>query len=100
MNDRHPYDIMRIMAEEKKNQQELIVNTGTVIGSTYSQLARVTVSNLDVTIEFAYVHPTDITQGQSVARITMPVQSAHELAEIILQAEKMHEKRKEGKKND
>lgn len=88
------------MAEEKKTLQELIVNTGTVIGSNYAQIARVTVSNTEVTIEFAYVHPSDITKGQSVARITMPVKSAHDLAETILSVEKIHEKRKEGKKND
>ena len=88
------------MAEKNKNPQELIVNTSTVIGSTYSQIARVTVSNVEVTIEFAYVHPADITHGQSVARITMPVKSAHELAETILQTEKIHEKRKEGKRDD
>jgi len=88
------------MAEEKKNLRELIVNTGTVIGSTYAQIARVTVSNTEVTIEFVYVHPSDITKGQSVARITMPVKSAHDLAETILSVEKIHEKRKEGKKDD
>lgn len=88
------------MAEDKKTAQELVVNTSTVIGSTYSQIARVTVSDTEVTIEFAYVHPASITQGQSVARITMPIKSAHDLAVTILQTEKIHAKRKEGKKDD
>lgn len=85
---------------DNKTQQELTVNTGTVIGSTYSQIARVTVSDMELTIEFAYVHPADITQGQSVARVTMPIKAGIDLAQTILQTEKMHEKRKEGKKDD
>lgn len=88
------------MAEEEKKPQNLLVNTNTVIGSTYSQIARVTVSDNEITIEFAYVHPADPTQGQSVARVTMPIKSGVSLAETILQTKQMHEKRKEGKKND
>ena len=88
------------MAEEKKKIQNLIVNTGAVIGSTYSQIARVTVSNYEMTIEFAYVHPADTTQGQSVARVTMPVDAGRKLAHAILSVDKMHEKIKEGKQND
>lgn len=85
---------------EDKKAQELIVNTSTIIGSTYAQIARVTVSNVEVTLEFAYVHPADITKGQSVARITMPIVAAHNLAETILRTEQIHQKRKEGKKDD
>lgn len=88
------------MAVEEKKPRDLIVNAGTVIGSTYSQIARVTVSDTEVTIEFAYVHPADPTQGQSVARVTMPVKSGISLAETILQMKRFHDKRKEGKKND
>lgn len=85
---------------EPQKQRSLVVNAGTVIGSTYSQTARVTVSNTEMTIEFAYVHPADPTQGQSVARVTMPVKAGLGLAETILQLAKIHEKRKEGKKDD
>lgn len=88
------------MVDEKSKQIEFVVNTGTVVGSQYAQLARVTVSDIDVTIEFGYVHPADPTQGQSVARITMPIVAAHELGEQILKIEKLHKTRKEGKKND
>lgn len=88
------------MAEEIKKPQDLIVNAGTVIGSTYSQIARVTVSDNEITIEFAYAHPADPTQGQSVARVTMPVKAGIGLAETILQVDKIYQKRKEGKKDD
>ena len=88
------------MTDEKKTLPHLVVNTSTVIGSTYSQLAKVTVSDSEMTIEFAYVHPSDPSQGQTVARVTMPVKIGVHLAQTILQIEKMHEKSKEGKKND
>lgn len=87
------------MAEEKK-PQNLLVNTGAVIGSTYSQIARVTVSDNEITIEFAYVHPADPTQGQSVARVTMPVKAGISLAQTILQLKNIHDKKKEGKRDD
>lgn len=86
------------MAEEK-TQQDVIINTGTVIGSTYAQVSRVTVSDIEITIEFAYIHPADPTQGQSVARITMPIIAAVSLGETIIATKKIHEKRKEGKQN-
>lgn len=88
-----------MVVEDKKQNQELIVNTGTVIGSAYSQIARVTISGEEMTIEFGYVHPTDLTQGQTVARITMPIRAGLNLAQTILQLQKFHEKRKEGNQN-
>ena len=87
------------MVQEKK-LQNLNVNASTVIGSTYSQIARVTFSNNEITLEFAYVHPADPTQGQSVARITMPMLAGVKLAETILKTKQLHEKRKAGKKDD
>jgi hypothetical protein len=77
-----------------------LINTGTVIGSSYAQVARVTVSKLEITIEFAYIHPVDPTQGQSIARITMPVAAGIELGEMIVATKKLHDKRMEGQKND
>lgn len=88
------------MAEKKKQLQNLVVNTGTVIGSAYSQTARVTVTDNEITIEFAYVHPADPTQGQSVARVTMPVKVGIDLAHTILLVKKSHETKKDGKQND
>lgn len=87
------------MAEEKPSQNVLI-NAGTITGSLYAQASRITVSDTEITIEFAYIHPADLTQGQSVARITMPLLAGQQLGEIIIATKKLHEKRKEGKKND
>jgi Protein of unknown function (DUF3467) len=95
------YDIILGMDNKKENaKKELIVNTSTVIGSTYAQIARVTITDIEITIEFAYVHPADPTQGQSVARVTMPVKAGIDLANMIRMVEQTHEKRKKGKKND
>lgn len=86
--------------EKKKTVQELVVNTNTVVGSIYAQVARVTVTNYEMTIEFAYIHPAAPTEGQSVSRITMPVEAGRELAKTILSLDKIFEKKKEGIKND
>ena len=88
-----------MMAEEKK-PQNVLISSSTVIGSSYSQAFRVTVSDTEITIEFAYVHPADPTQGQSVARVTMPIAAGINLGETIIATKKIHEKRKEGKKDD
>lgn len=85
---------------DKKKPIETVVNTGTVIGSTYSQVARVTVTDIDVTLEFAYINPSDLTKGQVVARVTLPIAIGLSLARTILTTQNLHEKRKKGNKND
>lgn len=84
----------------KAKPQKTIINTGTVVGSTYAQLANVTVTDIDITLEFAFIHPRDKTMGQVVARVTLPRQVGEELAKIILTTAQMYEKRKGGKKDD
>lgn len=80
--------------------QKTIINTGTIVGSAYAQLANVTVTDVDMTLEFAFIHPRDKTVGQVVARVTLPRQVGEELAKIILTTTQLHEKRKGGKKDD
>lgn len=84
---------------EQKTPQELKVDTGTVIGSIYSQVVSVTVTDVDVTIEFVYVNPRD-KSAQVVSRITLPRSSGEDLAKTILNTVKMHEAGKKGTKND
>lgn len=86
------------MTEEKVIQT--VINSGTVIGSTYSQAVNVTVTDIDVTIEFAFIFPNDPTKGQVVSRVTMPKSTGVQLAELILTTDKIHEKRKGDKKDD
>lgn len=87
------------MAEDKLPPQT-IINTSTVIGSTYAQLVNVTVTDIDVTLEFAFINPRDQKNGQVVARVTLPKEVGLKLPELILAINKFHEKKKEGKKND
>ena len=87
------------MAEEK-TPPKTIINAGTVVGSTYSQLVNVTVTDIDVTLEFAFINPRDPSTGQVVARVAMPKSVGLQLAELILTTNQMHEKRKGGKKDD
>ncbi|MCL5747006.1 MAG: DUF3467 domain-containing protein [Patescibacteria group bacterium] len=88
------------MADKTPQTVETVINTGTVVGSAYSQIARVTVTDIDLTIEFAYINPSDVTKGQVVARVTLPLGSGIALAQTILQTQNLHEKKKKGKQDD
>lgn len=72
------------------------VNANTIIGSTYAQIVGVTVTDTEVTLEFVYINPQIKTQGQTVARITIPRQSAEGLAKIIPETIKQYENKKKG----
>lgn len=88
------------MADEgKKPQVTTVIDSGGFRGSTYSQLVGVTVTDVDVTLEFVFINPRDNTKGQVVSRITLPRNVGTSLAETILTVIKMHDKRKEGSKN-
>lgn len=86
------------MAENPKKQT--IINSGSVTGSTYAQLVNVSVTDIDVTLEFAFINPRDPSTGQVVARVTLPRVAGLELANVINMASKMHENKKGGKQND
>ncbi|MBI3619915.1 hypothetical protein HY214_02110 [Candidatus Roizmanbacteria bacterium] len=83
----------------QKSTQELKVNEGTYIGSIYSQVVSITVTDVDLTIEFVYVNPRSKT-GQLVSRVTLPRKSGEDLAKAIFTTVKMHETKKKGDKND
>lgn len=88
------------MADQKSVQklQELKVNEGTFVGSIYSQVVSVTVTDVDLTIEFVYVNPRNKT-GQLVSRVTLPRPTGEELAKTIFTTVKMHEAKKKGEAN-
>ncbi len=87
------------MAESKKEINTLI-NTGIFVGSTYSQVARVTVTDFDITLEFAFISPSDPTKGQVVSRVTLPKPVGFDLAKTIMDATQLHEKKKKGGTSD
>lgn len=87
------------MAESKK-PITTIINTGTVVGSTYAQVVGVTVTDNDFTLEFAFINPRDTTKGQVVARVTLPFPVGIDLAKTIMDTMQMHAKMKKGGKSD
>ena len=84
---------------EPKLPQEITVNSNTFIGTAYSQIVSVTVTDVDIMLEFVYVNPREKIKGQVVSRVTLPRQSGDELAKAILNTIKLHEAKKKGQQN-
>jgi|GEM_PF-2564792 len=38
-------------------KKDLVVNSNSILGTTYSQLVGVTVTDIDVTLEFVFINP-------------------------------------------
>lgn len=90
---------MRVMPDQKQ-PPVLNVRTDTILGSSYSQIVGVSVTDIDITLEFVYKHPRqEVKDAQVVARVTLPRQAAQELAETIINTIKLHEAKKKGQKN-
>lgn len=89
------------MADQNKNHpQQLRVNLGTIMGSIYSQIVGVTVSDIDVTLEFVYKHPRgDVNEAQVVSRVTLPRSAGEELAKAIVDTIRLHEANKKEEKH-
>lgn len=84
------------MAKEIKKTEPITVkvNAGTIVGSAYSQVVTVTVTDVDLTLEFVYINPRTKTDGQVVARVTVPLAAGEDLAKIITQTILQHKARK------
>lgn len=85
----------------EKKLPALTINAGTVVGSNYSQYVGVTITDVDVTLEFVYINPRmdpeTGAKGQVVSRITLHHSTAEELAKIIVNTIKEHHAKKEKK---
>lgn len=78
--------------------KKLTIKTGTVLGSLYSQIVGIVVTDTDITLEFVYVNPRPGTEeAQVVARITLPRQAAEGLAKSIVDTVTQHEAKKKEK---
>lgn len=77
------------------------INTGTIIGSQYSQLVGISVTDTDITIEFVFVNPRKNLQGENdgqvVARVTLPINASLTLANAIQEAVNQHIKKRSSK---
>lgn len=85
------------MVQEDKKPPEIEI-TNSLEGSAYSQLVSITITDIDTTLEFAYINPRE-KKGQIVSRITMPHPAGINLAKAIYDTMKLHEAQKKGKQN-
>lgn len=86
------------MSEEKK-VAETTIDARTIIGSQYSQLVGISVTDIDITLEFIFINPRDKRTGQVVSRVTLPFATGIDLANTILMTAKIHDKKKKGETN-
>ena len=80
--------------------QEIKINPNTVVGTTYSQLVGVSVTDFDITLEFVFINPRDKSFAQVVSRVTLPRKIGIDLANTILMTAKVHANKKKGERND
>jgi hypothetical protein len=78
--------------------REIKVNPNTIIGTTYSQIVGITVSDNDVTLEFVYINPRQKDEGAVVSRVTLPKNVALDLSKTINLTIQSHDK-KDSKNN-
>ena len=76
------------MATEKSQPEKSVkIKGGTVVGTVYSQVVSVTITDIDLTLEFVYVNPRPnsdgISEGEVVSRVTLPIEAAKGLSEVI-----------------
>lgn len=75
--------------------KKLTIKTETVLGSLYSQIVGIVVTDTDITLEFVYKNPRPGTEeAQVVARITLPRRAAEGLAKSIVDTVAQHEAKK------
>ncbi len=69
------------------------INPDTYLGTQYSQVVSVTVTDLDSTFEFVYVNP-QTKKGIVVSRVTMAAVAAEDFAKLVLKAFETHRGKK------
>lgn len=90
------------MAKEETKKAQPVgvkVKSNTVVGSLYSQIVSVTVTDIDITLEFVYINPRAKTEGEVVSRVTLPRKSGEGLAKTILDTVTVHEAKRQKEKH-
>ncbi len=93
-----------MVKDENKFGPEKVVNVKTdkVVGSLYSQVVGISVTDTDLTLEFVFVNPRPNAQGNKegevVSRVTLPINSGLGLANVIQETISQHIKKRSGKK--
>ena len=80
-------------AKSQGKPKGLSVNASSFVGSQYSQLVGVTVTDNEITLEFVYINPRDKTKGEVVSRVTLPSATGESLAETITKTVDKHRKK-------
>jgi len=77
-------------------ENTVTVNAGTFVGSVYSQIVGISVTDNDLTLEFVFVNPRNNREGQVVSRVTLPINAGLGLADVIQKTINEHIKKKRG----
>lgn len=80
-------------------QVKINVKSDTIKGSLYSQIVSITVTDIDITLEFVYLNPRIRTEGEVVARITLPRKAGEGLAKAIEETIVRHEANRQKEKH-
>lgn len=77
-----------------KDEKQIVIKSSTVTGTAYSQFVGVTITDIDLTLEFVYINPRPnaegLPQGEVVSRVTLPIEAAIGLSDIIKETLKKH----------
>lgn len=87
------------MIDKENQNKKIVINTSTTLGSTYSQLVGVSVTDIDITLEFVYINPRTQANAQVVSRITLPIEVGIKLAKTIIETTELHKNKKKGSQN-
>jgi len=72
---------------DSKEERRVMIKSNTVTGTVYSQLVGVTITDIDLTLEFVYINPRSnkegVSEGEVVARVTLPIEAAKGLSGTI-----------------
>lgn len=80
----------------EKSPLEIKVNPNTIVGSAFSQVVGISVTDNDGTLDFVFVN-SQTKEGQTVARITLPRKTLEGLAVMIVNTYKKHDEKKSSK---
>jgi len=80
-------------AEKATSKEGLTVRANTFVGSQYSQIVGITVSDLATTLEFVYINPRLKKYGEVVSRITLPNPVAKSLVKKLQDTLTKHEQK-------
>ena|SRR3990167_6516865 len=91
---------------QKVVKVKLNVDASTYAGTAYAQVALVNVTDTEVTMDFVYVHPSNLLKAadlksdkpkeqkaQIVSRVVMPVAQAKQFADAVLNTIEKHVKK-------